>query len=101
MDVEQEELIPKSETEFERALKAMRNRKAAGVCEIPPELLKFGGAEVNKELTRLFNKIMEEQRVSEDWKKAIIVPLFKNKGSKLDCGKYRGIALPLSQARYS
>ena len=47
-------------------LKAMRNRKAAGVCGIPPELLKYGGAEVTKELTRLFNKIVGEQRISED-----------------------------------
>ena len=78
---------------MERALNSIRNRKDAGICGIPPELLKHGGAEVTKELTRLFNRIMEEQGVPEDWKKAIIVPLFKNKGSKLDCGNYRGISL--------
>ena len=86
-------MIPISEAEVERALKSMRNRKAAGVCGIPPELLKYGGVEVTKDLTKLFNAIMEEQRVPEDWKKAIIVLLFKNKGGKLGCEKYRGISL--------
>ena len=89
----QDDMIPISEAEVERALKSMRNRKAAGVCGIPPDLLKYGGAEVTKELTKLFNAIVEEQSVPEDWKKAIIVPLFKNKGSKLDCANYRGISL--------
>ena len=91
--VEQEDLVPISEAEVERALKAMRNRKAAGVCGIPPELLKYGGSEVTRQLTKLSNVILEEQRVPDDWKKAVIVPLFKNKGSRLDCGNYRGISL--------
>ena len=34
-----------------------------------------------------------ERKVSIQWKKAIIVPLSKNKGSKLDCGNFRGISL--------
>lgn len=82
-----------SEMEVELAMKSLKNRKAAGICKIPPELLKHGGAEVTRGLTRLFNKIMEEENVPSDWKKAIIVPIFKNKGSKQDCGNYRGISL--------
>ena len=82
-----------SETEVERALIAVQNRKAAGVCGIPPELLKYGGADMIREMTKMFNVFLEEERVPDEWKKAIIVPLFKNKGSKLDCGNYRGISL--------
>ncbi len=29
----------------------------------------------------------------DDWKKAIIVPLYKGKGSRNECGSYRGISL--------
>jgi hypothetical protein len=36
---------------------------------------------------------MEEENVPSDWKKAIIVPIFKNKGSNQDCGNYKGISL--------
>ena len=45
------------------------------------------------EMTNLFNMIMEEKRVPVEWKKAKIFPIFKNKGSKLECGNYRGISL--------
>ena len=74
-------------------MKATRGRKAAGICGIPPELLKHGGAVIIRELTKLFKAIVEERAVPAEWKKAIIVPIFKNKGSKLDCGNYRGISL--------
>ena len=67
--------------------------KAAVVCGTPPELLKYGGEEMVRELTTLFNLIVEEKIVPEEWKRAIIVPIFKNKGSKLDCGNYRSISL--------
>ena len=41
----------------------------------------------------MFNVFLEEERVPAEWKKAIIVPLFKNKSSRLDCENYRGISL--------
>ncbi len=33
------------------------------------------------------------REVPDDWKKAIIVPLFKGKGSRSECSSYRGIRL--------
>ena len=88
-----EEWEPITEEEVNAALRSTKNRKAAGVCGIPHELLKYGGEEMVRELTTLFNLIVEEKIVPEEWKRAIIVPIFKNKGSKLDCGNYRSISL--------
>ena len=35
-----------SETEVKRAVKAVQNRKPAGNCGLPPELLKYGEADM-------------------------------------------------------
>ena len=29
----------------------------------------------------------------EDWRSAVIVPLYKGKGKRTECGNYRGISL--------
>ena len=44
-------------------LKAMRNRRAAGVCGIPPEIVE---AEVTRMPTKQSNVILEEQGVPDD-----------------------------------
>ncbi len=36
---------------------------------------------------------MEKREVLDDWKKAIIVPFYKSKGSRSECSSYRGINL--------
>ncbi len=35
----------------------------------------------------------KEGEVPDDWKKAIIVPLYKGKGSRSECSSYRAISL--------
>ena len=76
----EQDRVPITEVEVERALKAMHNRKAAGICEIPPELLKQGGPVMVGVMTRMFNAFLEKQSVPAEGKN-IIIPLFKNKGS--------------------
>ncbi len=39
------------------------------------------------------NIAWEQSKVQEDWRKAIIVPLYKGKGSREECNNYRGISL--------
>jgi len=44
-------------------------------------------------LQDIFNSAWKQGRIPEDWGKAIICPVFKNKGDRAECGNYRGISL--------
>ena len=68
------------------------NGKTAGCDNIPIELIKEGGEEAVKVITRLCNMIWQEKAWPQDWKRSIFIPLFK-KGDKKDCGNYRTISL--------
>ncbi|KAH1019600.1 hypothetical protein HUJ04_009392 [Dendroctonus ponderosae] len=59
----------------------IKNRKAPGSDDIPNELLKEGGPLLMAELTKLFNKILTTRTIPNEWKKSIIIPIFK-KGDK-------------------
>ena len=64
----------------------------AGTGGIHLVLIKYGG---NKLLNRIYEpvrQILEEERIPEEWKATIIVPLYK-KGDRDRCDNYRGIAL--------
>ena len=50
-------------------------------------------------LTRLFNKSLSEGRYPVAWKHAIIIPIFKNKGSSSDFTSYRPISLLASVSK--
>ena len=44
-------------------------------------------------LTKLFNQIMRANKMPEEWRRNILVPIFKNKGDIQSCTNYRGIKL--------
>ncbi|KAH1210522.1 LINE-1 retrotransposable element ORF2 protein [Glycine max] len=44
-------------------------------------------------LTKLFNEIMRSKRMSEEWRRSTLVPIYKNKGDIQNCANYRGIKL--------
>ena len=79
-------------SEIENAIKKLKNNKAAGVDEIHAEALKAGGETLARWIHRLIERIWKEESVPEDWRKSIIVPLFK-KGDKSICDNWRGISL--------
>jgi sorting nexin-29 len=71
----------------------MRNNKSLGTDNIPAELYKKGGALLKNKIHNLIKGIWREEKIPTDWKTNIIVPIYKNKGDKVQCKNYRGISL--------
>jgi len=44
-------------------------------------------------LLKLFNSCLELKKIPEDWKIAIVTPLYKNKGDKTIIDNYRAISV--------
>lgn len=57
------------EAEMIRAIKKLKNNKAAGMDEIQAEILKNGGETMIQKLTNLCNLCWVEEAVPEDWRK--------------------------------
>ncbi|CAO2043645.1 unnamed protein product [Urochloa humidicola] len=81
------------EVEVEEALKRMKGGKAMGPDGIPIEVWRCLGARAIVWLTKLFNLIFRANKMPEEWRRSILVPIFKNKGDVQSCTNYRGIKL--------
>ena len=79
--------------EVEVALKEMKLGKAMGPDGIPVEVWKSLGEEGVDMLLDLLQKIFEQEKMPEEWRDSVIVPIFKEKGDIQDCGNYRGIKM--------
>ena len=78
--------------EIRKAIKTLRNGKAAGPDGIPAEAMKSDIETTVKILHSLFSKIWEKEEVPAQWKEGLVIKLPK-KGDLRDCSNYRGIML--------
>ena len=71
----------------------MKDGKAPGVCSVYAEMLKAGGDPTLKGLHRLFCSVWNSGAIPTDWKRGIVVPIWKGKGDIRECNNYRGVTL--------
>ena len=57
------------------------------------EIIKAAGGFGSRWMTELINNIVKEDCIPGDWRKSILVPVYKGKGDPLVCGSYRAIKL--------
>jgi hypothetical protein len=81
------------EAEIEEALKMMKRGKAMGPDGIPIQVWRCLGARAIVLLAKLFNLIFRENKMPEEWRRSILVSIFKNKGDVQSCTNYQGIKL--------
>lgn len=79
--------------EIVSAIKSLKVGKAAGCDRITTEMLTEGGGVIASLVYLIFNKYWRCGRVPGVWAKAVILPLYKGKGSQQECKNYRGISL--------
>ncbi|XP_046863308.1 uncharacterized protein LOC124457060 [Xenia sp. Carnegie-2017] len=89
---------PPKMDELLKAIAATKESKAPGCCGIPAEVWKYGGTTLKERLLDVIGDIWIGEKIPQDWKDANIVPIFK-KGSRKECGNYRGIFYSQSLGR--
>ena len=75
------------------AVKSLKNDRAAGICKVSAELLKFGGECMLRWLQVTIKCVWISEKIPDDWRRGIILPLWKCKGDRLTCANHRGITL--------
>ncbi|KAK3559987.1 hypothetical protein QTP86_033672, partial [Hemibagrus guttatus] len=71
----------------------MKSGKAVGPDDILVEVWKCLGEAAVEFLTSLFNRVLESENMPEEWRRSVLVLIFKNKGDMQSCSNYRGIKL--------
>ena len=71
----------------------MKSGKTVGPDDIRVEVWKCLEEVAVEFLTRTFNEILESERMTEEWKRSLLVLIFKKKGFMQSCGNYRGIKI--------
>ena len=83
---------PFERVEIDSAINALRRFTAAGPDQIPNAFLKLLGPVAREALLVLFNRIWASGKWPQDWREAVVVPIFK-KGNRADPADYRPICL--------
>ena len=84
---------PPSLAEVRKAVGKLKCGKAAGICNISVEMLKAGGEAMIHGLHAVLSAVWQSGTIPPDWKRGLVVPIWKGKGDRQDCNNYRGITL--------
>ena len=84
---------PPSFDDVERAILRLKDNKAAGPDNIPPEVIKYGGCALHRRLHNFILDCWSAKCLPQQWKNANIVPMHKQMGDRAECGNSRGISL--------
>ncbi len=76
------------QAEVVTAIKRLENNQSLGVCNILPEMLKYGGHSVHAALYRVILGIWRREQAPQDFKRDILLPMPK-KGDASLCSNYR------------
>ena len=93
MRTEERERDVKDISGEEVRLRKMKKEKAQGPDGIPVEAWIAPGNKGVEFLVNFFNRFLQGEKMPDEWKRSVLVPLYKGKGDIKECENYRGIKL--------
>ena len=79
--------------ELMQCVRKLKTGKSPGLDSIINEVIKILAEPMSEALLTLFNLIYNSGHYPNNWRKAVIIPIYKKSGSFSDPEKYRGIVL--------
>ena len=79
--------------EVRTGLRKMKKGKAQGPDGIPMEVWIPLGNKGVEFFVNFFNRLLQGEKMPDEWRRSVLVPLYKSKGDIKKCGNYRGIKL--------
>ena len=74
-------------------LRKMKKGKAQGPDDIPVEVCIALRNKSVEFLVNFFNSLLQGEMMPDEWRRSVLVPLYKGKGDIKECGNYWGIKL--------
>jgi hypothetical protein len=74
--------------EVELSIEKIKGHKSPGIEQIPVHLIKARGRTFGCEIPKLINSIWNKEEFPEEWKKSIVLPIYK-RSDKSDSSTYR------------
>ena len=79
--------------EFRTGLRKIKKGKAQGPDDMQVEVCIALGNKGVKFLVNFVNKLLRGEKMTNEWRRSVLVPLYKGKGDMKECGNYRVIKL--------
>ena len=92
VDVPESASVEPTIEEVRAAIGRIKRGKACGADGVFGEMLRSGGELLVNRMHGLILKVWRQEHVPEDWRDAVVIPLFK-KGDRKVCDNYRPISL--------
>ena len=74
-------------------LKKLKRHQAPGLSGLVAEMIQATGEMGTQWLLDLCNGIVKEGSLPQDWKSSVVLPIYKGKSDRMECGSYSGIKL--------
>ena len=79
--------------EVRTGLRKMKKGKAQGPDDIPVEVWIALGNKGVEFLVNFFNRLLQGEKMPDERRRSVLVPLYRGKGDIKECGNHRGIKL--------
>ena len=87
------EFLPVNAERVQQLIDNLSTTSGPGITGISSKIIKAASAKLVPFITELFNECIQKNTIPNEWKTAVVTPIYKKKGDQCDINNYRGISV--------